>query len=192
MKRVTLLVMLSLVSAVVGEACSTNAGNTPPPPPPCDQTCQDAIALRAVREGMKTAYNFLLFGKEVGPQDGTGPCPHGGTVHVFGTATSNAAQGATVVQLTYAFDHCAFLRVDTDPLQNYSVTVNGSITEDGTLSVQPTATTALNIASASLDVSGTVHDPAITYAATACALQLGQNGNQLSGVICGRQAGLSL
>ena len=180
------------LAAVALLGCASNAGNAPAPPPPCDQSCQDGIALRAVREAMKTAYNHLLTGRDAGPQDASTPCPLGGSVHVYGTATSNAAQGATIVQLTYAFDHCKYLRVDTDPLQNYAVTLNATITEGGTLAVQPTSTTSLNLAADALDLTGTVHDPALDYAASACALQLGQDGNQLSGLLCGRKAGVSL
>lgn len=172
-------------------ACTSNAGNAPPPPPPCDQACQDVIALRGLRDALKFAYNNTLAGNDAGPQDVQRPCI-GGSVHVFGTATSNAAQGATFVQLTYVVDHCKFVKVDTDPLQNYSLTFNGTFTEKGTLSQQPTATTALDIASASFDIAGTVHNPTIDYAATACTLVLTQNGNQLAGTMCGRTAGLTL
>lgn len=190
MKRVA---ALSLSSMLTIAACVTNAGNSPPPPPPCDQACQDAIAVRAVRDGLRNVYNKVLIGKDVGPQDQIAPCSlSGGTVHIFGTATSNAAQGATFVQLTYVVDHCKVTNVDTDPLRNYSLTISGTVTESGTLAQQPTSNMALDIASTSLDIVGTVHDPAIDYSTTGCALVLSQNGNQIAGTLCGRTAGLTL
>src|SRR5262249_2516535 len=89
--------VLLLVLAV--SACGTKAAATAPPP--CDGTCQDGIAIRALRETAKLAFNLTLQGKPVGQHDETTPCPLGGSVHVFGVATSNAVQGATEVDLTY-------------------------------------------------------------------------------------------
>ena len=184
-----------LVAGVVGSlamGCGTSAGNSPPPVPPCDQACQDGIAVRSLREGMKLLYNLELQGKPVGPQDAMVPCPLGGTAHVFGTATSNAVQGATEVQLTYTLDHCRYSQTDTDPVQNYSVTIHGTVQQSGTIAVQPSATTALVITSDVLDVMGTVHEPALDYTATACKLALGQTGSKLSGELCGRKVGVTL
>ncbi len=173
-------------------ACSSSVGNQPPPNPPCDQACQDTIAVRSVREGMKLIYNLTLQGKPVGPQDATVPCPLGGSAHVFGTATSNAVQGATNVDLTYVLDHCGYSQKDTDPKQTYTLTVNGTLTQKGTIAVQPSATTALVIGSDPLDVKGTVYEPAKDYDVAACKLALSQDGNQLSGQLCGRTVGVSL
>jgi hypothetical protein len=133
-----------------------------------------------------------LQGKPVGAQDQTAPCPLGGTAHVFGNATSNALQGATNVQLTYVFDHCGYQRQDTDPDQNYSMTLTGTTTETGTIALQPTSTTSLTLKSDAMTFTGTVHDPPVDYSAGECALELGQDGNQLSGKICARDAGLTL
>lgn len=185
------LVALFVIGFLFVVACTSNAGNSPAPPPPCDQACQDAIALRGLREGIKSAYNIAIAANDAGPQDATRPCV-GGSVHVFGTATSNAAQGATFVQLTYVVDHCKVVRVDTDPLQNYSLTLSGTLTEKGTLSQQPTSTTALDIESGSFDIVGTVHNPPVNYTEMGCAFVLTQNGNQFAGTLCGRTAGLTL
>lgn len=173
-------------------SCASNAGNAPPPPPPCDQTCMDQTAARALREAMKLAYNLTLQGKPVGPQDQSTPCPFGGTAHVFGTASSSAAQGTTSVDLSYAFTHCAYQRVDTDPNQNYQMTLDGSVTESGILAVQPSSTTALKIQSSAMTFSGNVYSPPVGYAETACAVALAQDGNQLSGTMCERPLGLTL
>jgi hypothetical protein len=154
--------------------------------------CQDQTALLALRDTLKLIFNLTLQGNPVGPQDATFACPLGGGAHVFGTATSNAVQGATNVDLTYVLDQCASSQQDTDPAQNFDMTVNGQVTETGVLAVQPTSTTALEIDSAGVDFSGTVYDPPITYDATACPLSVAQNGNNLSGTMCARQVGLSL
>lgn len=191
-KRMQTVVVVGFVSSVLALACGSSGNNTADAAPPCDQACQDGIALRSLREGMKLLYNLELQGKPVGPQDATVPCPLGGSAHVFGTATSNAVQGSTEVQLTYALAHCAYSQKDTDPLRNYSVTINGTVTEAGTISVQPTATTALVISSDALDLTGTVHVPTVDYAAGACKLAVSQNGNTLSGQLCGRTAGVTL
>jgi hypothetical protein len=173
-------------------ACGTSAGNKPPPPPPCDQKCADQIAVRGYREMLKLMYNVTLQGKPVGQHDETRPCPLGGTARVFGNATSNAVQGATEVHLTYVLDHCAYERQDTDPTQNYSLTLTGTTTEDGTIAIQPSSTTSLTLKSDGMTFAGKVHDPPVDYNETQCALDLGQNGNQLSGKICTRDSGLLL
>jgi len=191
-KRTQTAVVVGFVTSVLALACGSSGNNTADAAPPCDQTCQDAIALRSLREGMKLLYNLKLQGQPVGPQDATVPCPLGGSAHVFGTATSNAVQGATDVQLTYALDHCAYSQTDTDPLRNYSVTINGTVTEAGTIAVQPSSTTALVLASDALDLTGTVHVPTVVYTAAACKLAVSQNGSTLSGQLCGRTTGVTL
>jgi hypothetical protein len=167
-------------------------GGSSPAPVPCDQACQDEIALRSFRETLKLAFNLKIQGNPVGPQDASAMCPFGGGVHIFGSATSNASQGFTFVQLTYELSQCGYRQTDVDPLQTYDMVLTGTATENGTLSAQPTSTTALTIQSDSMTFAGTVHDPPLTYQGAGCALQLVQNGNQLSGLICGRQAGLTL
>jgi hypothetical protein len=179
-------------AALALAACGSSSAGPTPTAPPCDQTCQDAVALRSLRESMKLAFNVTLQGKPVGSQDQTEPCPLGGTVHVYGQATSNAVQGATFVQLTYAFAACAYSQTDSDPKQTYTTTLTGTVTEGGTLAVQPSSTTSLAIASDGVTFAGTVYDPPIAYDATACPVTLGQNGNQLGGTMCGRMAGLTL
>jgi len=183
------------------------AGPRPAPAPACDQTCQDGVALRALRTAMKIAYNFEVSTKPVGAQDGTAPCvsfdgSRAGSVHVFGDARVNAVQGASIVSLTYDFKNCLY-SAPPDPTadQNYSLTLTGQVTETGTISVQPTATTALIIQTVvdpstmqptnSLSVSGTVYDPALNYSFSNCALSVVQNGNAVSGALCGRSAGFT-
>jgi hypothetical protein len=170
--------------------CS-NVGATPSNPP-CDQACQDGVALTAVRDELKLIYNLTLQGKPVGKQDATTDCPLGGSAHVFGTATSNADVGTTSVSLTYVLAQCDYSQTDTDPTQTYTMTVTGTITESGTLSDQPSSTTALTIKSPSLTVDGTVYSPPLTYDEMNCAMDLGQSGSELSGTFCGRSAGGSL
>ncbi len=164
----------------------------PPPSPPCEQDCQDATAMRALREMAKLAYNLTLQGKPVGPQEATIPCPLGGNARIFGDATSNPIQGATEVSLTYVFDGCRYLQLDETPNKNYDMRLTGSMTQLGTIAVQPSATTALVMASDSMSFSGTVYDLPIPFEAIECEVQLGQSGNNLAGLICGREAGLDL
>jgi hypothetical protein len=189
-------------------AAGCGAGPRPAPAPPCDQKCQDGVALLGLRMAMKLAYNFEVATKPVNAQDGTAPCvsfdgTQGGTVHVFGNATVNELQGASIVSLSYDFKNCLY-SAPPDPTadQNFSLTFTGLVTENGTISVQPTATTALSIETVlddstmlpteSLNISGTVYDPAVDYAASSCALSVIQNGNALSGALCGRSAGTTL
>lgn len=70
--------------------------------------------------------------------------------------------------------------------------VTGSVSQTGTLAVQPTATTALVMQSAAITLEGDVYDPPIGYSIAACAVEMGQDGNQLSGTLCGRQFGVGL
>ena len=162
------------------------------PAPPCDMECQDANAMRALRATTKLIFNLTLQGKPVGAQDETTDCPQGGSARVFGTATSNAVQGASELDLTYEFSDCHRLARDDDPGENYDVTINGTMTQKGILAVQPTATTGLVMKSDSMTLEGTIYDPPIAYSAVDCVIELGQSGNNLSGFICGRAAGLKL
>jgi hypothetical protein len=184
-----------LFSLLLAMGCG--AGPRPAAAPPCDQSCQDGVALLGLRSAMKFAYNYKIATQPVGAQDAMTPCysedgSHGGTVHIFGDASVNAIQGASIVSLSYDFQNCLF-SAPPDPTadQNFSLTLTGLITEQGTLSVQPTATTALDLESDSVSVSGTVYDPAVQYSVSDCALSVLQSGNAVSGALCGRNAGFT-
>ena len=186
MKRMARALSTSFALLIVGATHGCGGGKSAPPPPPCDQACLDGIAIRAMREEMKLAFNLTFQGQPVGDHDFTVACPLGGTARVFGNATSNALQGSTMVKVTFVLDHCAYDRKDDDPKQTYQMTVNGTITEDGTLAVQPTSTTALDIKSDTVSLTGNVYDPPIDYSEASCPVALGQDGNNLSGTACGR------
>jgi hypothetical protein len=181
--------MLLVLSAVPAIGCG---GPDPEPSPPCERECQDATALRSLREIMKLVFNITLQGNAVGPQDETTACPSGGSAHVFGTATSNAVQGAIEVDLTYELFDCAYLQRDDEPEENYNMTVAGTVTQQGTIAVQPSATMALNMSSDAVSFSGNVYDPPLAFSEGSCPVRMGQNGNQLSGTICDREAGVDL
>ena len=161
-------------------------------PATCDQACQDGVALRAVRETMKLAYNLTLQGKPVGLQDVTTACPEGGSARIVGSASSNAEQGATQVNLTYTFAGCVYRQVDHDSAdQNYLMTLDGEVVEQGLIAVQPSSTTALVLRSDSLTLSGQVFEPSVDYHADQCALAVSQSGDELSGTLCDRPTGFS-
>ncbi|HVH45783.1 MAG TPA: hypothetical protein VM925_25695 [Labilithrix sp.] len=184
--RACLLFGLSVLALGCGSAA------TPAPtPPPCDAECKDGVAIKALRETTKLAFNLTLQGKPVGSHDLMTPCPLGGSARVFGTATSNAIQGATEVRLTYVLTDCRYLFKDDDADDNYSMTLTGTMTQEGVIAVQPSATSALVMKSDAMKFAGTVYDPPLDYAAE-CPVQLGQNGNVLTGVICGRDAKTNL
>ena len=185
-----LVAALALI-ALVG----CGAGAKPAPPPPCDQSCQDGIALHGLRLAMKFAFNLTVMGQDVGPQDKSQPClPSAdagiGSVHVFGNATSNADQGTSFLDLSYDFRNCFYpMAPDATADQNFSITLTGLVTENGSLAQQPSSTTALEIGSDSVTLTGTVYDPPLAYAASNCVLAVGQNGNAVAGTLCGRAAG---
>jgi hypothetical protein len=183
-----------LASAWLLAACG--AGSHPAPAPPCDQACQDGVALRGLRTVMKFAYNLTVQGQPVGAQDKTQDClpSNGGSgkAHVFGNASSNAAQGSSFVDLSFDFQGCAYPAApDPSADQNFNLTLDGLITEQGTLAVQPSSTTALLLHSDAVSITGTVYDPPLDYTASACVLDLNQDGNNLAGTLCGRAAGFS-
>ena len=193
MKRVAS--MLGIASVV---ACGGSGGGSSTTPS-CDGACQDGVALLSLRDAIKVVYNLTLQGQPVGPQSGMLPnamypmgCPGGGMASVTGTASSNADQGTTTVNLTYVFTSCHYSVIDSDPTQTFDMTVDGTVTEVGTIAVQPSSTTALEFTSAAFSFDGTVYGPPIDYMQKACALQLGQDGNNLSGTLCGRDAGTTL
>ena len=172
--------------------CTSDVGPAPPPPPPCDRMCQDGIALRGMRETMKLVFNLTFQGKPVGAHDFMVPCPLGGKARIFGTATSNATQGTTEIDLTYELDGCTLLERDDEPKENYRLLVTGVVRQTGILAVQPSATTALGIKTDALTVTGTVYDPPLPFEENACPLTLAQNGNKLTGSLCGREVTLDL
>ncbi|MBK6463272.1 MAG: hypothetical protein IPF92_20040 [Myxococcales bacterium] len=183
--------LLSLVAALTSSACGTSSA-VEAGPPPCDQACQDNGAARAVRETMKLVYNLTLQGKPVGRQDATVDCPNGGRARVYGEATSNADQGTTAVTLTYELAACAYTQRDDDVDETYAMTLSGTLTQVGVLAVQPGSSTALVMKSPSLALGGTVYEPAIAYRGESCVVAFTQNGNRLSGTVCGRPVGLDL
>ena len=178
-----------LLAAGVCTACGD--GPAPPPPPPCDEACRDGVALKGMRETMKLVFNLTLQGKPVGTYDVPIDCIEGGSARISGTATSNAVQGATDVDLTYVFDRCGYLQKDDDADDSYSLTLTGTVTQRGTLAVQPSATTAL-VMKGTLSITGTVYDPPEAYDAIDCPVDVLQNGNRLGGRICTREAGADL
>jgi hypothetical protein len=163
-----------------------------PRPPPRSAPRLDTGALRSLRETVKLAFNLTLQGKPVGAHDLTVPCPFGGSVRVRGEAYSNPVQGATEVTLTYELAGCTYMQRDSEALENYGMALTGVLTQEGTIAVQPTATTALVMKSDSMSFAGTVYDPPVAYEAPGCALDVVQNGARLTGTICGREAGYEL
>lgn len=167
-------------------------GGARPEVPPCDAGCLDEVGVRALREVMKLAFNLTLQGKPVGTHDVTVECPLGGSVRIRGTATSNAEQGSTFVELTYELDACKYTRRDDEPDETYALEVTGAIEQRGTLAVQPTSTTALRIRGTGVSVRGTVYDPPAPYEVTGCEVLLVQSGNMLSGSLCERVVAFEL
>ncbi len=173
-------------------ACGGGGSSAPAAVPTCDAACQDAIAIRALRETLKLAFNLTLQGKPVGRHDETVACPLGGSVHVVGEATSNPAQGATNVDLVYELQGCTYTLKDDDPKQTYSMSLVGNVEQKGVIAVQPTSTTALGFRSGSVSFKGSVYNPSIAYEQAACAVVLQQDGNKLSGTLCGRTGTVDL
>ncbi len=163
-----------------------------PPSKPCDQACKDATAVRSLRETLKLVYNLTLQGNPVGAQDETTECPLGGSARVVGAASADPLQGATFVELAYVLDQCAYSEVDEEPGENYEMTLSGVLVQKGTISVQPSANTALIMSAEAMTFSGTVYDPPLEYVESDCAVKLGQSGNQIAGQLCGRTAGTEL
>jgi hypothetical protein len=184
--------LAALALAALAAPAGCGSGASPPEPEPCDQACLDTGALRSLRETVKLAFNLTLQGRPVGAHDVTIPCPFGGSVRVYGEAYSNPVQGATVVTLTYELAQCAYRQRDSEALENYGMALTGVLTQEGTIAVQPTATTALVMKSESMSFVGTVYDPPLAYEEPACVLDIVQNGARLTGSICGREAGYEL
>lgn len=181
---------VALVAGSLGASPITGCSAPGPTPaaPVCDQACKDGTALRALRLTIKLGFNLALQGKPVGMQMANTPCPEGGSAKVSGTATSNSTQGTTDVDLVYLFDNCAYLQQQDVSAESYHFTFSGTITERGTLAAQSNATTALVFKSDAVSMAGTVSDPPLDYVAKDCPLVVTQNGNVVSGTICGRPA----
>jgi hypothetical protein len=183
-----------LKAMALATTIACGGGNSSPPDAAaaCGASCMDAAAIHALRNAIKLVYNTSLQSKPVGMQDQTTPCPLGGSAHVFGQATSNAGQGTTSVELTYVLALCAYSETSSDPTQTFAMTLTGTVTESGIIAVQPSSTTSLQFHSDAMTFSGTVYSQPIDYGASGCVVVLGQDGNALSGTVCGRAAGLTL
>lgn len=160
-------------------------------PKTCDDACRDRSAMRALRETLKLVYNLTLQGKPVGEQDTTTRCPLGGSARIYGTAYANPEQGATLVELTYELDQCAYVQRDDEAEESYDTVIDGTVRQSGVIAVQPSATTALAIEAEELSITGTVYDPPSDYDEQ-CAVLLNQSGNNLGGVWCERDVALRL
>jgi hypothetical protein len=183
MKRVTWAGLVA--TAALGIGCG---GNPPAAPAPCEQACQDGVALRALRVGMRLAYNFAIAAKPEGMQDVTAPCIPTGNVHIVGSAESNAMLGVSQIDLTYTFTNCKNPSVkSTTPERNYDLTMNGVVNQKGMLAMGG-PTTSLVFSGTGLTLSGTVYDPAIMYDVMDCALVANQDGNNVTGLLCDRKA----
>ena len=93
------------------------------------------------------------------------------------------AQGALLVGCSDPAD---------EPEESYEMTIDGTITQSGTMAVQPSATTALLMQSDSMSLHGDVYDPPRDFDEDDCLVDVAQNGNDLSGMFCGREAGVDL
>jgi hypothetical protein len=191
-RGLTVLSSAMLFACGGGKGGGGAGGSSPDAAQACDPSCMDATALRSLRDAIKLVYNLRLQGQPVGAQDQMTQCPLGGGAHVFGQATSNGDLGTTNVELTYVFMQCAYSETDNDPTQTFSMTLAGTVTESGTIAVEPSSTTALQFQSNAMTFSGTVYFPPVVYDESACTVALGQNGGDLSGKLCGRMAGVTL
>lgn len=185
--------VLSVVSLVVAPSgCGGSESEADAGPPPCDLACRDRTAMRAIRETMKLAYNRTLQGKPVGAHDVAYSCAGSGYAYIYGTATSNAEQGTTEVDLTYEFHQCINENIDDDADETYLVILDGKVTQKGVLAVLPSTPSAVVMRSDGLTVAGQLYNPRVPYFADACRIQMDQNGNHLTARICGRGLGLDL
>jgi len=175
--------------ALAGVLVAGCGAKTPPPPPPCGRECQDAVALRAVREMMKFAFNMTFQTMPVGMYDLTTDKFLRGSARVFGTASADGKQGVTEVELTYVFTQAVYPKKEDEPEENYLIGLEGTITQKGMIAVQPSSPTALKMQSESVTIAGIVYDPPIEYTRTGCALEMVQNGNSVAGMFCGHLAG---
>jgi len=189
-----LVMRFALAAFLAPAAASLGCGGNPPaPPPPCDIQCQDGVAIRALRVGMRLAYNFAIASKPVGKQDATAPCIPSGSVHIVGTAESNAMLGTSQIDLTYTFTNCKNPSIkSTTPERNYNVTMNGVVNEKGTLAMGG-PTTSLVFIGTGLGIVGPVYDPPVDYPPPEhpqldCELFANQDGNNVNGTLCGRTA----
>lgn len=180
--RLLILVPVFVSAWVAG--CGSTSSETPATA--CDQACVDSLSIRAVRQTLRLIYNLKLQGGDVGEQDVSSPCPNGGSVHVTGTATSNAKQGTTEVDLAFDFTGCAVVATGTSA---FDLTIDGVVNESGVLPSSE-SNTALLIDATQLTLRGTVSDPAIPVDEI-CLLALSQSGALVSGTICDRPASFS-
>jgi hypothetical protein len=188
----------ALFAAAACALVAAGCGRDVPPPPPCEEACQDGVALRALRETMKFTFNKTLQGKPVGFHDLTTDEFISGSARVHGEATTDAKLGTTKVDLTYVFSKATYFQKDSEAPENFIMVLDGTITQKGTLAVQPSSPTSLVMKSESMYFVCKVYDPPIDYIQPSidaglplmgCSVELNQNGNSVAGRLCGRFAG---
>jgi hypothetical protein len=109
-------------------------------------------------------------------------------VHIVGEVESNAMLGTSQVNLTYTFTDCQNPSPkSTTPERNYNLTMNGAVSENGMLAMGG-PTTSLVLMGTGIGFSGTVYDPAVDYSQKDCELSGNQDGNNVTGTLCGRKA----
>jgi hypothetical protein len=87
-----------------------------------------------VMTGLVDIYNQNIAGTPTGSVDITASGPFGGTVHITGTTSYDSGNGIETVHLLYDMSNCQISSTSSSSNLNVDLTLNGTISEDGTWS----------------------------------------------------------
>lgn len=169
-------------SSSTGARSSSGGSGSTYVPPKCEQGCQDYLVAWSLDATLWFIWNQKVAGHPSGPQDITGACPLGGTVHITGS-DSATADGTTTTDIQFVLDGCEYSQ------KVFDLTFTGTVSMEGSFNGN-TGFGAEVFTASGLQAKGVIHyidDPAID---DSCDLTMAQDGSgdgsSLVGKICGR------
>jgi uncharacterized lipoprotein NlpE involved in copper resistance len=178
MKKAFFFWFISLIISFTLFNCSKQETSTDPPAPICDQACQDEHVAYGLIDIFWFVWNQNISGQPAGAKDFTVAGPQGGTIHVTGTTEVSASTGINTLHLVLVMSDCKGLK------EKYNLTINGTVTADGTFS---TTHKAITYASQQLGYTGTVgKDDWVTNVTGTCNVTVNETFSSVSGTFCNR------
>lgn len=150
-----LVVLVLALLAGCGDTSTSSSpdttDNTPTPTTTCGTSCGDIGTTQALYRTVWFLWNNNIAGTATGSKDITASCPLGGTAHITGTTAADSSTGINTAHVTYTFSACG------NSGTFYDVTLNGSLSQDGTFISSPYFE-AMTYSAGGLSFNGTARD----------------------------------
>ena len=146
----------------------------------CDQLCRDNLLAFAVEDAIWFLHNQNIAGGSTGYQNRHIACGNAASADITGTVTL-ANNDIQTVHLVYQLNDC-YATGD-----RYALTLSGTVFQDGTFRSGDTSTNAVTIRSDTLRYRGSLGASAAITAVGECPINISDDGESASGLICGRR-----